>query len=63
MLDPNDTAQSSVSRRNFLTGGLAIAAAISVSTAGRRVKSARRNYHSQPQKGNRDDYNHCQGRN
>ena len=34
MIDPNDMAQSSVSRRNFLTGGLAMAAAISVSTAG-----------------------------
>ncbi len=34
MIDPNNIAQSSVSRRNFLTGGLAMAAAISVSTAG-----------------------------
>ena len=34
MIDPNDMAPSSVSRRNLLTGGLAMAAAISVSTAG-----------------------------
>ena len=34
MIDPNELAQSSVSRRDFLTGGLAMAAAISVSTAG-----------------------------
>lgn len=33
MIDPNELAQSSVSRQN-LTGGLAMAAAISVSTAG-----------------------------
>ena len=34
MIGPNELAQSSVSRRDFLTGGLVMAAAISVSTAG-----------------------------
>jgi non-heme chloroperoxidase len=34
MVDANELAEGSVSRRNFLTGGLAMAAAISVSTAG-----------------------------
>ena len=57
MIEPNELAHESVSRQNFLTGGLAIAAAISLSTSGggeeRSRKFSRRAHDSQPQKGNR----------
>jgi hypothetical protein len=36
MIDPNEPAQSSVSRRDFLTGGLALAAAITYPPPARR---------------------------
>jgi hypothetical protein len=40
MIEPSELAQESVPRRKFLTGGLAIAAAIGLSTTG-AAKSVR----------------------